>query len=233
MLATSPPMIFKNDFSKQVLVMARHLATREFWIHIYQRESVWIGPPPRHQRFFKNDLWLFDSYGSTRACFDMLATSPPELFEMILFQEKLFGYACNLDTNDFEELSLKVYILSGCGPCHQSLTKSIGRQISEVKLKGIGSLIVRHLFCLKPANHICCEFFGFRYTRYAPNQSPVISGFATLWSTFWYFSTAYSYQILIIPTSRYGLIHISVYVKLVAWVINPPWTSNIGLTYFI
>ena len=96
----------------------------------------------------------------------MLATSPPELFELILFQEKLFGYACNLDTNDFEELSLKVYILSGLGPCHQSLTKSIGRQISEVKLKGIGSLIVRHLFCLKPANHICCEFFGFRYTRY-------------------------------------------------------------------
>ena len=122
MLATSAPMIFKNDFSKQVLVMARHLATREFWIHIYQRESVWIGPPPRHQRFFKNDLWLFDSYGSTRACFDMIATSPPELFELILFQEKFFGYACNLDTNDFEELSLKVYILSGLGPCHQSLT---------------------------------------------------------------------------------------------------------------
>ena len=182
MLATSPPMIFKNDFSKQVLVMARHLATREFWIHIYQRESVWIGPPPRHQRFFKNDLWLFDSYGSTRACFDMLATSPPELFELILFQEKFFGYACNLDTNDFEELSLKVYILSGLGPCHQSLTKSIGRQISEVKLKGIGSLIVRHLFCLKPANHICCEFFGFRYTRY------VVGGDFTPRSTFWQFS---------------------------------------------
>ena len=105
----------------------------------------------------------------------MLATSPPELFELILFQEKFFGYACNLDTNDFEELSLKVYILSGCGPCHQSLTKSIGRQISEVKLKGIGSLIVRHLFCLKPANHICCEFFGFRYTRYArPLEDQII-----------------------------------------------------------
>ena len=106
----------------------------------------------------------------------MLATSPPELFELILFQEKLFGYACNLDTNDFEELSLKVYILSGCGPCQQSLTKSIG-QISEVKLKGIGSLIVRHLFCLKPANHICCEFFGFRYTRYGtdgPQSAPYI-----------------------------------------------------------
>ena len=185
MLATSPPMIFKNDFSKQVLVMARHLATREFWIHIYQRESVWIGPPPRHQRFFKNDLWLFDSYGSTRACFDMLATSPPELFELILFQEKFFGYACNLDTNDFEELSLKVYILSGCGPCHQSLTKSIGRQISEVKLKGIGSLIVRHLFCLKPANHICCEFFGFRYTRYGGGMRPLVEYSTNFFFNFW------------------------------------------------
>ena len=56
MLATSPPMIFKNIFSNLVSLMARHLATKEFRIHIHQRESVWMCSPPRHQWFFMNDI---------------------------------------------------------------------------------------------------------------------------------------------------------------------------------
>ena len=56
MLATSPPMIFKNIFSNLVSLMARHLATKEFRIHIHQRESVWMCSPPRHQWFFMDDI---------------------------------------------------------------------------------------------------------------------------------------------------------------------------------
>ena len=56
MLATSPPLIVKNDFSKLVSLMVRHLAIKEFQTHIHQRESVWMCSPPRHQWFFMNDI---------------------------------------------------------------------------------------------------------------------------------------------------------------------------------
>ena len=56
MLTTLPPMIFKNEFSKLVSLMARHLTTNEFQIHVHQRESVWMCSPPRHQWFFMNDI---------------------------------------------------------------------------------------------------------------------------------------------------------------------------------
>ena len=121
MLATSPPMIFKNDFSKLVSKMAWH-------------------------------------------------------FNFIFIKESLSRYARHLATNYFEELCVKLFFMCESRPCQQgllihsrSLTKLIGPQLSDIKRNFIESWMIRHLFFLKPANHICCEFFGFRYTRYAPS----------------------------------------------------------------
>ena len=93
MLATSPPMISKNDFSKLVSLMARYLATREFWIHIHQSESVWICSPPRHHGFSR--LICLNLYQN------WFATSPPMTFWFIWYKESLFEYARHLGTNDF------------------------------------------------------------------------------------------------------------------------------------
>ena len=104
MLTTSPPMIFKNEFSKLVSLMARHLTTNEFQIHVHQRESVWMCSPPRHQWFFMNDISKLVS-------------------EM----------ARHLATKDFQDWFVKACIRTGSPPRHQwFFMDDISKLVSEM-----------------------------------------------------------------------------------------------------
>ena len=84
-------------------------------------------------------------YCFKRSFLDMLATSIPMILKNYL-SKYIFWVAVGLATRVWQN------------------------QLDDKFLRSNWRVSGRHLFFLKLANHICCEFFGFRNTKYAPQD---------------------------------------------------------------